>query len=849
MGEISKEERDLEYYSRKSKEDLFKEMDSSINGLSSSAAWDRIKLYGHNLLEERRRTSTLIEFLKNFKSPLIIILLVAAGFSAYFGEIINAAIIGAMILISVTLNFFQEHSAQKAAEKLKETVKTKVVALRDGKNQDIHMDDLVIGDIISLSAGDIVPADARLITSKDFFVNQSSLTGESLPAEKYADFVPDKVTSFSELHNMVFMGTNVVSGSATAIVVRTGKATEFGRISRKLASRQKDTEFEKGIMSFGNLIMKATIFLVLFIFLFNAIAKRDVFESFMFAIAVAVGLTPELLPMIMSVNMAKCSISMAKKGVIVKRLSSIPNLGSMDVLCTDKTGTLTEDKIRLVKYVNCSGKDSERVLTYSYLNSFYQTGIRNPLDQAVMEFRKISIGGYEKVDEIPFDFVRKRMSVIVEEKKGKRFIISKGAPEEIIKICSDYDYDRKSKKLDSKSREKIIRQYHTLSSEGYRVLAVAVSNVPKKKAYEKVDEQNLEFLGFIAFLDPPKSDVREVLEEIHDMGIEVKILTGDNEFVTQKVCDEIGLSIKGILLGTQLVSLTDDALRVAVENTTIFARVSPEQKTRIIYALQANNHVVGYIGDGINDASSLKDSDVGISVNSAVDVAKESASIVLTHKSLRVLKDGIIDGRKTFGNTMKYIMMNLSSNFGNMFSVAGAILFLPFLPMLPLQILLNNFLYDFSQLTIPADNVDKNFIDKPKRWNMKFVRNFMLFFGPISSVFDFLTFFIMLYLFHAPAGYFQTAWFMESLATQTLVIYVIRTKNTPFLESKPHIYLTLSTLAAVIIGWILPYTPIGDFFGFEHLPLNIVLVLAGLVLSYLMLVEIGKRYFYSQNDF
>lgn len=839
----------LEYYAANDIAAIFKKVDSSPNGLSASEAGSRLKQYGYNLIAEKKKVGVFLEFISHFKNPLIIILLIAATFSFFFHENIDAIIIGVMILLSVSLDFFLEHHAEKATEKLKERVKTKVTVIRDNEKKEIKAEELCVGDIIELNAGSLVPADARIILAKNFFVNQSSLTGESFPAEKKAAKISSKKLSLADMANMVFMGTNVVSGYANAIIVKIGIDSEFGKIAKKLVSEKEETEFDRGITNFGYLIMKATIFLVLFIFLVNSFIKHNLFESFMFALAIAVGLTPELLPMIMSITMAQGSLKMAKKGVIVKRLSSIPNFGSMDILCTDKTGTLTEDKIKLIRCTDVVGNDSGKVLQYAYLNSFYQTGIKNPLDDAVLEFRHLDISGYKKIDEIPYDFVRKRMSVIVKE-SGKRYIITKGAPEEIFRSSKYYHLNKKRFALAQKDLEKIKKQYYAFSKEGHRVLAVGIKELKSgHKTYTKNDESGLELFGFVSFLDPPKADAKEVVKELYKVGIEIKIITGDNELVTKKICGEIGLKIKGTLLGSDVNALSDEALRIKVEKTTIFARFSPDQKNRVIIALRANGHVVGYMGDGINDAPSLKTADIGISIDDAVDVAKESSDIILTRKSLRELREGVLEGRKTFGNTIKYIMMGLGSNFGNMFSVAIAILFLPFLPMLPIQILLNNFIYDFSQITIPSDNVDQEFIQKPKRWNINFLIRFMLVFGPISSFFDLLTFFMLYAVFKVPAAYFQTGWFIESIATQTLVIYIVRTKKMPFIQSKASPQLMVSSIACVAFGWILPYTSLGRLFGFEPLPPKILLSVLGIVVLYLFIIEIAKRMFYRKYDF
>jgi Mg2+-importing ATPase len=830
--------KDIKYYSALPLEKLLAELHTSPQGLSSRVIAERRLRFGCNKMTVKNKFSRWRGFFSRFKSPLVIILLLSAGVSAFLGEVVNSVIIATMILVGVILDFYLEYHANVAVAKLRAMVKSQADVWRDGEKKEIDIDQVCVGDVVALNAGDLIPADARLITAKDFYVNQSALTGESLPIEKnIAD--PE--------NNMVFFGTNVVSGSAQAVVFKVGVETSFGAIATKLESAPIETDFDRGIKSFGYLIMKVTMFLVLFIFLANAVLKHNYLEAFMFAIAVAVGLTPELLPMVMSVTMAKGSLKMAQKGVIVKRLGSIPNFGSMDVLCTDKTGTLTEDKIHLVKYVDVFGGHSERVLLNAYLNSFFQTGIANPLDNAILNYKKMPVGNYHKIDEIPFDFARKKMSVVVET-GGKRFLVSKGAPEEVFKICKYFGREGEPHEFDKAARQKVLELYQSLSSQGYRVLALAMGEVDAdKKVYEKEDEVDLELIGYVAFLDPPKKDVKRVLSELENAGIAIKIITGDNELVTKKICEEIGLEIKGILLGQEIDGLTDDALRVRAENTTIFARFSPDEKNRVINALKAGGHVVGYMGDGINDAPSLKASDISISVNSAVDVAKETADIILTHKSLEVLRDGVLEGRKTFGNTIKYIMMGLSSNFGNMFSVAGATVFLPFLPMLPIQILLNNFIYDLGQITIPTDNVDKEFVQKPKRWNLKFIRQFMLVFGPISSLFDFITFFMLLYFFHDQPAYFQTGWFMESLATQALVVHVIRTRKIPFFQSRPSRYLIISTFGCVALGWLITCLPIGRYFGFVRLPWFIWLIIAGLVLVYLLLVQLVKVWFYRRH--
>ena len=746
--------------------------------------------------------------------------------------------------MSVVLDYYQEAKAENAAEKLKEQVTTTATVFRDGRKQEVKLYQIVPGDIINLSAGDIVPADARVLTAKDLFLNQSALTGESFPVEKTTEPLKTKGRLIAELGNCLLFGTSVVSGTGTAVVLKTGNATEYGKIAKRLVAKGPETEFERGVHRFGYLIMETTFVLVIFVFFINALFKRGVLESLLFALALAVGLTPELLPMILSVNLSKGAMAMSKKGVIVKRLAAIQDLGSMDTLCTDKTGTLTENKIKLILHVDFEGNDDEKVLLYSYLNSYYQTGLKSPLDEAILGYRDVVIQGYQKIDEVPFDFTRRRVSVVVNQ-GNELFIISKGAPEEVVKVCNFIEQEGIILDLSSAHLDAINQKYYELSSDGFRVLAVSYKKSHEwKQIYSVGDESDMIFLGFVAFLDPPKETARESLQLLGKTGVELKILTGDNELVTKKTCQELGFHIKGISLGKDLAQMADDALERIVEDTNVFARVSPAQKDRIMNALKKNGHVVGFLGDGINDAPSLKTADVSISVDNAVDVAKESADIILLRKSLTVLKDGVLEGRKTFGNTVKYILMGTSSNFGNMFSVAGASFFLTFLPMLPIQILLNNLLYDLSESTITTDNVDEEYAEKPKRWDISLIRRMMVYIGPISSIFDFLTFFIMLLVFNAAVPLFQTAWFMESLCTQTLVIFIIRTRRSPFYKSRPSRLLTFSSLCVVALAIIIPFTPLGALFGFVEPPLSFFAVLVGLIVAYLIMVEVVKRWFY-----
>jgi Mg2+-importing ATPase len=831
-------EQSLTYFARLPEKEALSVLKSSLSGLPNHEVEKRLRIYGANTLTLDKRKNIFIEFFTNFKNPLVLILICVAFISLFLGQTVNSLIVALMVVLSVCLNFFQEHSANKAAEKLKARVAPRAVVIRDGKAVEVLASKIVPGDILVLNAGDLVPADARIIDSKDLFVNQSALTGESFPVDKYSKSVKAYNSDITGLMNFVYAGTSVVTGTAHAVIVKTGISTQFGGIAKNLMQEKNENEFTIGIRDFSKFILRIIIVFVLFIFFANAFIKHDVIQSLTFAIAVTVGLTPELLPMIMTVTMSRGSMNMAKKGVIVKKLTAIPTYGSMDILCTDKTGTLTEDHIHLIKYIDLKGMESESVFKYAYLNSYFQTGITNPMDKAVTDFKKEDISSFRKLDEIPFDFERKRMTVVVDSGKN-HLLITKGAPEEVL---------RASNNLDKIEQKKFITTYHDLSKEGYRVLAIAIKELPHlKKEYTKFDEREMSTIGFIAFLDPPRTGVKSSIDELEAMGIEMKVLTGDNEFVTQKICKDININVKGTLLGHEIEGMKDEELYEKAINTTIFARFSPIQKNKIISVLRTHGRVVGFMGDGINDAPSLKAADVGISVSNGVDVAKESADIILTNKSLHELRNGVIEGRKTFGNTIKYITMGLSSNFGNMFSVLGAVLFLPFLPMLPIQILLNNFLYDLGQISIPLDNVDDEFVQKPKRWNVRHIRNYMLFIGPISSIFDFITFFVLFIFFKNAPGSFQTGWFMESLATQTLVIHIIRTRKLPFIQSTASPFLWLTTILVVIVGWIIPITGVGKVFGFSVLPVHIIFTLIAIVAFYLISTEIGKRLFYSSR--
>ena len=820
------------------------------NGLSSVEAGERLQQFGANRLAPATQRSVVLQFLAHFKNPLVLVLLVAAGISALTGDLTGALIIGAIVLMSVTLDFVQAYRAGRAAEQLALKVAVTASVLRDGQTCELPVTQLVPGDLVLLSAGCLVPADARLIEANDFFVNQAQLTGEPFPVEKrvataLANGAAPLDDDWSlERSDSVFMGGSVVSGSARVLIGRTGSSTALGQIAVSLAADAPPTAFEIGTRRFGMLIMRLTLLLVLFTLLVNVAFHRSLLESFLFAVALAVGLTPELLPMVVSVTLTRGALRMAALKVIVKRPSAIQDMGAMDVLCTDKTGTLTEAKIRLERHVDACGQSRPQVLTLAYLNSYFESGLKSPLDDAILAHEEIDVSAWRKIDEVPFDFERRRVSVLVQSAQGRRLVV-KGAPEDVLRLCTQYqDSSGASVALDASARERIDALFDSLGQEGFRALGIAWRDVALDHPHAVVsDESELVFAGFAAFLDPPKASAARALSAMAASGVAVKIVTGDNERVTRHVCTELGVPIDGVLTGTEVATMNDDALRARVESVNLFCRVNPSQKNRIILALKARGHVVGYLGDGINDAPSLHTADVGISVDGAVDVAKQAAAMILLEKDLMVLHKGILEGRRTFGNVMKYIMMATSSNFGNMFSMAAATLFLPFLPMLPLQILLNNLLYDVSEITLPLDNVDDEDLVRPKRWDMAFIRNFMLTIGPISSLFDFLTFYLLLRLFNAHEALFRTGWFVESIATQVLVIFVIRTRRNP-LRSHPHRWLVATSLAVVLVAMLLPFTPLAPYLGFAPLPPVFFGLLAALLLLYLLMVEGAKQWFY-----
>jgi len=817
----------------------------AAGGLTSQTAAERLAQYGPNDPAPRKRRSAVLAFLRLFLNPLVLVLLIAAGASAALGDATDAGIIFAIVILSNTLDFAQTRRSQKAVEQLQAQVASTATVLRDGQWVEILRTHIVPGDVVRLSAGDMVPADARLLESRDLYVQQAALTGESLPAEKQAR--GEAVSTSADAGNMVFLGTSVVSGTARAVIVTTGVATAFGDIAAHLAEPPEPTAFEHGLKDFSLFLTRTVFFLVLFLVVVGLLKHRDPFQSLLFAVALAVGLTPEFLPMIVSVTLANGARAMARKKVIVKHLAAIQNFGSIDVLCSDKTGTITSGHMDLDRCLDPWGGTSTRVLTLARLNSENQTGIRSPLDEAILRApRTEEETGYQKRDEIPYDFERRRLSVVL-ERESRRLLITKGAPEGVLERAVSVEREGQVLPLDAELRTRCQGTYQGLSRKGLRVLAVAYVAVEACANYSAADERNLILAGFVTFADKPLPDAARALAGLRAAGVHVKIITGDSDLVTWQVCTQVGLDPGRIVLGDEIEKMTDPALQAVAEEATVFARASPAQKNRILLALKHRGHVVGFMGDGINDAPALHAADVGISVASAVDVAREAADIILVEPGLEVLTSGILEGRKAFGNVMKYLLMGTSSNFGNMFSMAGAAAFLPFLPMLPTQILLNNFLYDVSQLTIPTDNVDANSIRKPRHWDIGLIRRFMLYIGPISSVFDFLTFYVLLHFFNAREQFFHTGWFVESLATQTLVIYVIRTMGNP-LKSRPSRPLLITTLLVVAVGALLPFSGLAESLGFVPVRGTFYLFVAVATLVYLLLVQLAKGLLWRQPE-
>ena len=832
---------------------VLKALGSHVDGLSSAEAASRLKQFGTNEIAREKRQSALMRLLSNIRNPLVLLLMALGVLSYLTGDQRATAVIFVMVVLGVVLRFFQELRADNAAAKLQAMVSNTATLVRDGKEEEVSLKLLVPGDIIRLAAGDMVPADVRVLSAKDLFLNQAALTGEALPVEKKAAPAPADVDNPLDLPNLCFLGSNVESGSATAIVIHTGDRTYFGSLAASIVGQRQLTSFDLGINKFTWLMIRFIAVMVPAVFLINGLSKHNWLEAFMFAMAVAVGLTPEMLPMIVTVNLSKGALAMARKKVIVKRLNAIQNFGAMDVLCTDKTGTLTQGKIMLEKHLDVYGEPSEKVLHFGYLNSFHHTGLKNLLDQAILDHEELRMHlkadeKYRKIDEIPFDFIRRRMSVVVEDETGLNTLICKGAVEEVLSQCTRVEVKGELIEVLPEHDAKRRKMADDLNRQGFRVIALAYKQMPgatDEPVYAIKDESDLILLGFMAFLDPPKDTATEALKRLHRLNVDVKVLTGDNELVTSYICKEVGMPVEHLLLGSQIEAMNETELAEAAGAASVFARLAPVHKERIIRALQSKGHVLGFMGDGINDAPALKAADVGISVDSAVDIAKESSDIILLENSLLVLEQGVLEGRRVFGNIVKYIKMAASSNFGNMFSVVGASAFLPFLPMLPIQVLTNNLLYDFSQTTIPTDEVDAEWLTQPRQWAIGKTLRFILFIGPISSIFDYVTFFLMLYVFdcwHNPA-LFHTGWFVESLFTQTLIIHVIRTNKIPFIESRASWPLLLTSVVIVAVGAWLPVSPLADTLGFVPLPPMYWLYLALMLLGYALLTQVVKTWF------
>lgn len=857
---------------------IFTLLESSNEGLTTLQVDEKLKHFGLNEVHHEKAPAWYSQLLHAFINPFIGILFIIAIVSLITDvwlpkpgeeEYKTVITVGIMIMISTLLRFFQEYRSNRAAEQLKSMVKTTAAVLRMedlnvSTKKELDIKNLVPGDIIFLSAGDMIPADCRILKSKDLFISESMLTGEALPVEKRNLAVRNaSEKSPLELDNICFMGTNVVSGSATAIIVTTGNLTYFGSLSKSIVGKRAETSFDKGVNKVSYLLIRLMLVMVPLVFVINGLTKHNWMEAFLFAIAVAVGLTPEMLPMIVTANLAKGAVNMSRRKVIVKRLNAIQNIGAMDVFCTDKTGTLTLDKIVLKQHLNVYGEKDEEVLKWAYLNSFHQTGLKNILDLAVLEHTELhdhlKVEEYfVKVDEIPFDFQRRRMSVILKERNGRHLLICKGAVEEMLDLCShafdpgsDHQLQVASDTIipmDEKMRETVLNTSKKLNEDGLRVLLVAVKEFDDRAlTYSVNDENDMTLTGFIGFLDPAKPSAKTSIEALQKLGVTVKVLTGDNEIVTKKICRDVGLDFNKILLGNDIEKITDEELSHKIEEVTILAKLSPIQKSRVIKVLQAKGHTVGFMGDGINDAAALREADVGISVDSAVDISKESADIILLEKDLMVLRKGVIYGRRTFGNIIKYIKMTASSNFGNMFSMLGASALLPFLPMLPVQILINNLLYDISQVSIPWDKMDAEFLEKPKKWDASGIQKFMIYIGPISSIFDYATFAVMWFVFKAntPAGQgiFQTGWFIESLLSQTLIVHMIRTKKIPFIQSWASAPVVALTSVIMLMGIAIPFTPFAAGFKMQPLPLGFFPWLIGILTCYCLLTQLIKNWY------
>jgi len=827
------------------KEELLKKLKTSEKGLSEKEAKERLRLYGPNTFKEEERLSAFKLFLFQFKSPIILILLFATALSLFLRDWVDALIIFSIVLLSGILSFWQEYSASNAVKKLLSLVRIKADVLRDNLLKEIPLEEIVPGDIVLLKAGDIVPADGVVLESKDLFIEEAVLTGETFPVEKEPGVLPTE-TPLHERKNALWMGTSVISGTGKQLVIRTGKETEFGRISERLRLRPPETDFDRGVRHFGYFLMEVTLILVIIIFSVNVLLKKPALDSFLFSLALAVGLTPQLLPAIISINLSHGAKRMAQLKTIVKRLSSLENFGSMNVLCSDKTGTLTEGVVTLHSAIDVNGEFNEKVLLYAYLNAFYETGFFNPIDEAIRTHHKYDVTNYEKVDEIPYDFIRKRLSIIVRH-NDENLMITKGALKNILEVCK-YVEIKDGKVVDiNEVIEKIEGIFEKFSAEGLRILGVAYKKV-KEARIDKEQESDMIFLGFLLFEDPLKPKIVETIENLKGLGIKFKIITGDNKLVAATVARKVGLSVEKILTGPDLKRLSDEALFRMVNEVDVFAEIEPNQKERIIIALRKNGNVVGYMGDGINDAPALHTADVGISVEGAVDIAKDASDIVLLEKDLNVLIEAVKEGRRTFANTLKYVFMATSANFGNMFSMAGISLFLPFLPLLPKQILLTNLLTDLPEMAIATDRVDEEMILRPRRWDIKMIRKFMITFGFLSSVFDYFTFGVLLFIFHAGEALFRTGWFVESVVSASLVVLVIRSKL-PFFKSKPGEYLLMMTIFVGIFTLLFPFLPLAKIFEFTFLSFPLILAILGIVSLYVVTAEIVKRAFYKRVNF
>ena len=819
---------------------------TSVNGLTTGEAKKRLLDYGANRLKPPKRSDAFTLLIAQFKSPIILILLFATVLSLFLHNIVDASIILAIVIISGLLGFWQEHSASNAIKKLLEIVQITASVFRDGNEKEIHVEEIVPGDIVMLNAGDIVPGDCILLESKDLFVDEAMLTGETFPVEKDVSVLATD-TPLSKRSNAVWMGTHVVSGTAKVLVTLTGKNTEFGKVSERLKLKPLETEFEHGIRRFGYFLGEVTLILVVIIFAINVYLHRPVLESFLFSLALAVGLTPQLLPAIISINLAHGAKKMALKKVIVKRLASIENFGSMNVICSDKTGTLTEGSVKVESALDINGEANDKVFLFAYLNAFYQTGFTNPIDEAILKYKKIDLPGYRKQDEIPYDFLRKRLSIAVIQ-DNTHLMITKGALTNILEVCSSVE-TKDGKIVDIASmKDTIQKHFEEFSNLGFRTLGIAYKTLPSGSLINKKDEMDMTFSGFITLFDPPKANIIDTIARLKKLGVSLKVITGDNHLVAVSLSKKMGLSDTKIITGPELHRMSDSALLRSVGAVDVFAEIEPNQKERIIVALRKAGNVVGYMGDGINDASALHAADVGISVDTAADVAKEAADIVLLEKDLGVLIDGVREGRTTFANTLKYVFMATSANFGNMFSMAGVSLFIPFLPLLPKQILLTNLMTDFPEMAIATDNVDEQMIEYPRRWEIKAIRKFMITFGLVSSVFDYFTFGLLLLVLHANEAQFRTGWFLESVISASIIVLVIRSRK-PFFRSRPGKYLLIATLSIAAITLILPFTPLGTVFGFSPLAFSTYLLLLIIVVVYILAAEITKRIFYKKVKF